>query len=158
MRTNKVLFLAGAGLAASFLSGGAAWAQLSGKVSSPAEPVMEGVLIGAKKDGSNVTTIVVSDDKGNFRIPADRLSAGKYKLSIRAIGYDLQSPKEVDIPASGPVTIDVKLDKTSNLERQLNNAEWMMSAPGTDKQRDMLTNCVGCHNLQRPLFSTHTVD
>jgi streptogramin lyase len=159
MRTEKYLLL-GVSLAATLMATqtGASAQVLSGKVSSPAEPVMEGVLIGAKKDGSNVTTIVVSDDKGNFSFPAGRLSPGRYALSIRAVGYDLQSPKEIDIPASGGATADVKLDKTKDLEHQLNNAEWMMSAPGTDKQRDMLTNCVGCHNLQRPLFSTHTVD
>src|SRR4051794_10558605 len=163
MRNNKILLLAGAAVAAVFLAGGIeAWAQnaatLSGKVSSQAEPAMEGVIVGAKKDGSNITVSVVSDDKGNFSFPAGRLSAGHYKLSIRAVGYDLQGPKEIDIPAAGKATADVKLEQTDNMEMQLNNAEWIMSAPGTDKQRDPLTNCVGCHNLQRPLFSTHTAE
>ena len=163
MRTGNILLSVGTAFAAVFLGGGThTWAQnaatFSGKVSSPAEPVMEGVIVGAKKDGTNVTVAVVSDDKGNFSFPAGRLSAGHYKLSIRAVGYDLQGPKEIDIPAAGGATADVKLDTTKNLEMQLNNAELMISAPGTDKQRDMLTNCVGCHNLQRPLFSTHTVD
>src|SRR6186997_1517906 len=143
MRNNKVLLVAGAAVAAMLLVGGIeARAQnaatLSGKVSSPTEPAMEGVIVGARKDGSNITVSVVSDDKGSFSFPAGRLSAGHYKLSIRAIGYELHSPKEIEIP--------------------LNNAEWIMSAPGTDKQREMLTSCVGCHNLQRPLFSSHNAD
>jgi virginiamycin B lyase len=163
MRSGKVLLLAGAGLAAVVFGGDIhAWAQnapsLSGNVSSPTEPAMEGVIIGARKDGSNVTVSVVSDDKGNFSFPAGRLAAGHYKLSIRAIGYDLQNPKEIDIPAAGNATADVKLDQTKNIEMQLNNAEWIMSVPGTDKQREMLTSCVGCHNLQRPLFSDHNAD
>src|SRR5947207_778819 len=128
-------------------------ARPAGAASSAAEGMMEGVLVGAKKAGSNVTTIVVSDDKGRFSFPAGRLDPGHYMLSIRAVGYDLLGPAEIDIPASGNATADVKLDKTENLELQLNNAEWIMSAPGTDRQRDMLTNCVGCHNLQLPLFS-----
>src|SRR4051812_23661704 len=106
MRSEKFLLLAGVGFAAVFFAGGVhAWAQnapsLSGKVSSPTEPAMEGVIVGARKDGSNITVSVVSDDKGNFSFPAGRLAAGRYKLSIRAIGYDLQSPKEIDIAASG---------------------------------------------------------
>jgi virginiamycin B lyase len=160
MRTGNILLSVIAAFAAVFLGGGIhTWAQnaapLSGKVSSPAEPVMEGVIVGAKKDGTNVTVSVVSDDKGNFSFPPGRLSAGHYKLSIRAVGYDLQGPQEIDIPAAGGATADIKLDTTKNLEKQLNNAEWIMSVPGNDKQREMLTSCVGCHNLQRPLFSMH---
>jgi streptogramin lyase len=153
--------LTAAVLTAVFLAAGSgAWAQnaapLSGQVSSPAEPVMEGVLVGAKKTGTTVTTIVVSDNKGHFSFPAGRLSPGHYALWIRAIGYDLQSPKEIDIPATGGATVNVKLEKTKDLAKQLNNAEWLMSLPGTDKQKEFMTSCVGCHNLQRPLFSTHT--
>jgi len=158
MRTCKLLLLAGGSLTAFCFLQGAQAQTLSGQVSSAAEPVMEGVLVGAQKAGSNITTIVVSDDKGRFSFPAGRLGPGRYALSIRAIGYELQGPTEIDIPAAGNAIADVKLDKTENLEMQLNNAEWMMSAPGTDRQRDTLTNCVGCHNLQLPLFSKHTAD
>ncbi|HZS65094.1 MAG TPA: carboxypeptidase regulatory-like domain-containing protein [Xanthobacteraceae bacterium] len=133
-------------------------APLSGQVSSAAEPAMEGVLIGAKKAGSTVTTVVVSDNKGHYSFPAGRLSPGHYGLWIRAVGYDLQGPKEVDIPATGGATADIKLEKTKDLEKQLNNAEWIMSVPAADKEKSFLTSCVGCHNLQRPLFSKHTAE
>ena len=45
-------------------------ASLSGQVSSAEEGAMEGVLVSAKKDGSNVTTTVVSNDKGQFSFPS----------------------------------------------------------------------------------------
>src|SRR5207248_10863095 len=64
-------------------------AALTGTVSSTQEGNMEGVLVSAKKEGSNITVTVVSDEKGNFSFPADRLSPGKYTLSIRASGYTL---------------------------------------------------------------------
>ena len=59
-------------------------AALTGTVSSTEEGNMEGVLVSAKKEGSTIATTVVTDDKGNFSFPADRLSPGKYKISIRA--------------------------------------------------------------------------
>ncbi len=34
---------------------------------------MEGVLVNAKKEGSTVTTTVVSNDKGEFSFPAGKL-------------------------------------------------------------------------------------
>ena len=50
---------------------------------------MEGVLVSAKKEGSTITITVVSDDKGQFSFPASKLDAGKYNITIRAIGYKL---------------------------------------------------------------------
>src|SRR5262245_65381642 len=62
---------------------------LAGKVSSEAEGLMEGVLVSAKKDGSTITTTVVSNAKGEFSFPAGRLEPGKYSIAIRAAGYTL---------------------------------------------------------------------
>ena len=42
---------------------------LMGQVSSEKEGPMEGVLVGAKKDGSTITINVVSDDKGRYSFP-----------------------------------------------------------------------------------------
>ena len=64
-------------------------AALSGVVSSQEEGNMEGVLVNAKKEGSTITITVVTDAKGNYSFPADRLSPGKYTISIRASGYTL---------------------------------------------------------------------
>jgi streptogramin lyase len=155
--------LAGASLIAIFSQAGMqAQAQnaaaLSGQVSSAAEPVMEGVLVSAKKDGSNITTTVVTDDKGKFSFPAGRLEPGHYTIAIRASGYDLQGPKTVDIAAGAPATADIKLDKTKNRVNQMSNAEWFNSIPGSDKDKQVLTNCVGCHTLQRIVSSTHDAD
>src|SRR5882757_6020102 len=82
-------------------------AALTGQVSSPEEGAMEGVLVSAKKEGGTITITVVSDDKGNFSFPASKLDAGKYAISIRAIGYELQGPRAVDIAADKAATADV---------------------------------------------------
>ena len=50
---------------------------------------MEGVLVSAKREGSNKTITVVSDAKGRYAFPASRLEPGKYAVTIRAVGYDL---------------------------------------------------------------------
>ncbi len=79
---------------------------------------------------------------------------GHYAISIRAVGYDLDGPKAVDIAAGGSKA-DLKLVKTKNLANQLSNAEWLMSAPGPDNLKGNMTNCVGCHTLQRVFSSVH---
>ena len=131
-------------------------AALTGVVSSAEEGNMEGVLVNAKKDGSNITVTVVSDDKGNYSFPADRLSPGKYTISIRAVGYVLAGPKTAEVTAGTPAKADLKLGKVRNIATQLSNAEWLISLPGNDKQKAFMTNCVGCHTLQRVLTSTHS--
>ena len=122
---------------------------LSGKVSSAEEGLMEGVLVSAKQAGSTITTTVVSNAKGEFSFPAERLAPGHYAISIRAAGYNLAGPKEIDVAAGSPASADIKLAKTHNILGQLSNGEWIMSAPGSDQVKSFLPDCVGCHTLQR---------
>jgi len=141
--------------AASMSSGAHAQAALTGLVSSSEEGAMEGVLVSAKKEGSTITTTVVTDERGRYSFPAARMEAGKYTISIRAIGYKLDGPKTVDVPGGNTGTADLKLGKVKSLVSQLSNAEWLLSLPGADKQKGFLTMCVGCHTLQRVLTSNH---
>ena len=110
---------------------------------------MEGVLVSAKQAGSTITTTVVSNAKGEFSFPAERLAPGHYAISIRAAGYNLAGPKEIDVAAGSPASADIKLAKTHNILGQLSNGEWIMSAPGSDQVKSFLPDCVGCHTLQR---------
>src|SRR5262245_51311568 len=134
MRRTMLLLLivAFAGFAAAQTPSHAA---LTGKVTSQAEGAMEGVLVGAKKVGSNITTWVVSNAQGQYSFPRDRMTPGKYAVSIRAVGYDL--PKtSVDVTAD-PAHLDLQLDKVTRATKvasQMSNGEILMSVPGTPQQ------------------------
>jgi virginiamycin B lyase len=131
---------------------------LSGQVSSAEEGLMEGVLVNAKKDGSNKTTTVVSNDKGQFSFPADRIEPGKYTITIRAAGYDLVGPKTIDLAAGAGAKMEVKLAKSRGIP-QLSNAEWLISVPGEEKFKlAWMSDCINCHTLQRVFTSPHTPD
>lgn len=130
---------------------------VSGQVSSAEEGVMEGVLVSARKDGSSITTTVVTNDKGQYSFPADRLETGHYAIAIRAAGYDLDGPQAIEV-APGGSKADIKLVKTRNLANQLTNADWLISAPGADSIKSNLAQCVNCHSLQRIFASTHDAD
>ena len=130
---------------------------LSGTVTSAEESAMEGVLVSARADGSPITTTVVSDSQGRYGFPAARLAPGHYAIRIRAVGYDLQGPKAVDVGAT-PATADLTLRKTTTLASQLTDAEWLASIPGTEAQKKQLLGCTNCHTLERTLRSTHDAD
>jgi virginiamycin B lyase len=131
---------------------------LTGTVSSAEEGAMEGVLVSARKAGATVTITVVSDAKGRYAFPEAKLAGGRYALRIRAVGYDLEGPKEAELAAGKAAAVDLKLVKTSDLAAQLSNGEWMASVPGTDAQKGLLLNCVGCHTLERVVRSTYDAD
>ena len=131
---------------------------LAGQVSSAKEGAMEGVVVSAKKVGGTITVSVVSDEKGRYTFPAERLELGHYTLGARAAGYDLDGPNAADVAAGQPATADIKLKPTHNLPDQLTNAEWMLSMPGSDEQKSILLNCNSCHTIERIVRSVHTPD
>jgi streptogramin lyase len=152
------------GIAAVLLSGmlsAVAHAQapaLAGQVSSAEEGAMEGVLVSARRAGSTITVTVVSDKQGRYSFPAARLEPGKYALKIRGVGYELAGDSSVSISAGKTTTANLTLRKAKDLAAQLSNGEWMASAPGNDRQKGLLLNCVGCHNLERVMRSPYDAD
>src|SRR5215510_2161442 len=132
---------------------------LAGKVTSQAEGTMEGVLVGAKKAGSTITTWVVSNAQGQYTFPRDRMTPGKYAISIRAVGYEL--PKtSVDVTADA-AHLDLQVNKVTRATKvvaQMSNGEILMSVPGTPQQKQQLGGCVNCHTLQRVLFTRFDED
>jgi virginiamycin B lyase len=133
-------------------------AALTGTVSFEAEGNMEGVVVTAAQPGSIVRVSVTTDAQGRYAFPQNRLVPGEYKISIRAVGYDIDAPTKAIVEAEKTTTTDIKLKKTKNLASQLTNAEWMMSIPGTEQQKAALLNCTGCHTLERIVRSTHDSD
>ena len=164
MRLKHLLLLTSAGVFGLVVHAGlstGALAQsapaLAGQVTSAEEGAIEGVLVSAKKQSSTITVSVVTDAKGQYSFPADRLATGHYAIAIRAVGYNLDGPTAVDIAGVG-AKADIKLVKTKNLANQLSNAEWLISAPGPDNLKANMTNCVSCHTLQRVFASAHDAE
>jgi virginiamycin B lyase len=159
----KRLSLIGAALALVLCSGvsypdNKAPAALTGTVSSAKEGLMDGVVVSAKKAGSAVTISVATDEKGRFSFPAARLEPGQYAFSIRAIGYDLEGPRTAGVSAGQTANVELKLGPTKNLPKQMSNAEWFMSFPGTERENKALLNCVSCHNLDRIVRSQYDAE
>jgi virginiamycin B lyase len=166
MPTKRILLIAAGLLAVSVLQTGSALLRaqsqapsaLSGVVASTEEGPMEGVVVTAKKDGSTISISVVSNAAGRFAFPAARLEPGHYTLKARAAGYDLAESCAADVASGQEAKAEIKLKKVKNLSAQLTNAEWLISIPGTDEQKNFLLNCTGCHTLERIMKSTHDAD
>ena len=133
---------------------------LSGIVSSQKEGLMEGVVVSARRVGANFTVSVVSDAQGKYSFPRTHLEPGKYALTIRAVGYDLNDSGIVEIAEGKTSSANLKLVKAKDLAAQLSSLEWAMSAPGTPEQKNKLiyqtVSCAYCHTWQRIMRSSHT--
>ncbi len=137
---------------------GSARLALAGQVTSMEEGPMEGVLVSVRQDGSPTTITVVTDGQGRYGFPSARVATGHYAIRIRAVGFDLDGPKAVDVAADKTATADLTLRKTKNIVSQLTDAEWLASIPGTESQKKQLLGCTNCHTLERTLTSTHDAD
>jgi virginiamycin B lyase len=133
-------------------------AALTGHVSSAEEAAMEGVLVSATRAGSNITVTVVTGADGGFSFSSQRLAPGQYSLGVRAVGYELDQPKAIEIADQKTTTQDLKLAKAKDLAAQLSNGEWLASIPGTDQEKAHLLNCVGCHRVERIMRSHYDTD
>src|SRR5262249_21265948 len=131
--------------------------RLAGQVTSAEEGAMEGVVVSAKKDGSTIAISVISDATGNFMFPDAKLEPSKDTLSIRAIGFELDGPKTVDVVEAG-APVAIKLKKARNLAAQLTSGEWMASFPGTPQQKQFMDRCTSCHTYERIAKSSYNAD
>src|SRR5262249_20219358 len=159
MAKKHWLLITSAALAMSYAQAGLAQAagRLAGQVTSTEEGAMEGGAGSAKKDGSTIAISGVSDASGNFTFPDAKLEPGKYTLSIRAIGFELDGPKTMDVAeVSAPVAI--KLKKAGDLATQLTSGEWMASFPGTPQQKHFMDRCTSCHTYERIAKSSYNAD
>ena len=129
---------------------------LQGSVSSATEGAMEGVLVGARRRGSNISVAVMSDGKGEFSFPAGRLEPGSYDLFIKAAGYALPPANSVELANGIASRAELRLQPYVPLAEHLTNAEWIASAPGSDEMKRLMLNCTDCHNTRRIFESNHS--
>lgn len=119
---------------------------------------MEGVLVSAHPEHGNITVTVVSDASGTYTFPSGRLAEGRYRLSIRAFGYELGEPPQVKITEGKNIREDLRLQPAPKISSQMTSAEWLISVPGTEEQKNQLYRCESCHTLGTVLMAHHSVD
>ena len=130
-------------------------ATLAGMVTSDKEGPMEGVLVSAKL--GTVTTTVVTDKDGSLQ---SSRPGGWRRGATRSHSCDRLRPgaaRSVDIGGTGP-TRDLKLVETADLAKQMMNAEWLASWPGTADDKQFAINCNHCHSFEITAKTGHTAD
>jgi streptogramin lyase len=134
---------------------------LGGEVRAAKEGALEGVLVSARRAGSTKTVTVVTNAKGVYAFPRERLEPGRYDLAIRAVGFVLAAPAAADVTAGAPARMNLSLRPSNVLElaHQLTDPEWLASYPLDDKTKfSVFRDCSRCHSLLRASMSTYNAD
>jgi streptogramin lyase len=117
---------------------------------------MEGVVVGATRDGSTITVEVVSNHAGEYELPASTIAPGRYHLRIRAVGYELAAPAEITVHGGGTTTANLSLRTVRDIDDQMTNSDWLISMHGNQRQKELLLNCTTCHTVERIVTSHFT--
>jgi len=164
VRILLTLVLTGLSLHTVALCAAAESPALAGSVQSGREGPMEGVVVIAQREGSQILTAVTTDSKGEFSFPRTHLQAGRYALRVRAAGYVLPGETASATVGTAPATVRLGLVSatTDQLADQLTHLEWLRSMPGTDAQKDLLVrrvvNCGFCHDMGRVMRTRYTAE
>src|SRR2546422_9608243 len=132
MLIRRAVIIVVAALAVSF-SGGAFRlpaqepVSLTGHIKSDEEGLMEGVAVSARRAGSNMTLTVISNAKGVYSFPQNRLEAGEYSITVRAVGYGRASPGTGAGSPQSSATLGLQLRKRPHISSQLQNCGWLVN-------------------------------
>ena len=122
---------------------------LTGTIASGGVKV-EGVVVSARVGGSNITTSVYTDERGNYYFP--RLDAGSYQVWAQAGGY-AAGRESLELSGNSVKRQDfdlVALKSPEDMGKQMTGAEWMDSMPAETaadmRAKEILRDtCTGCH-------------
>jgi len=94
---------------------------LTGQVSSQEEGRMGGVLVSAKREGSTVTTTVVSDAQGKYSFPTAKLEpgqrTGKFRLGGDQLLVDANGESRISVQDYAVAMID-ELERPAHIRQR----------------------------------------
>ncbi len=125
-------------------------ATISGTVKGPDGP-LKGVFVQAQDTKTHITTIVMSDNRGRYRM--EKLSAGEFRVQVRATGYSADPRGGVNLTADQGTSIDFSLHKSAVRWNELSLYQGQQLLPAATGKDTLFSNCIGCHGFQARMAS-----
>jgi len=152
MMTMRSMLLATAAVVATSSFAYAADQQLSGTITTAGKG-LDGAVISAKREGSNITTSVYSDAQGNYYFPP--MAAGKYSVWAQTLGFE-QTKAQVDLAANKKQDLALKAitDPETKWKQLPGELVWaslpVENAQDAHMKQLIHNNCNGCHTPSYP--------
>ena len=128
-------------------------ATVTGTVKGTDGSPFKGAFVEAQNSKSRITVIVLSDAQGRYRI--DNLSAGDYRIFIRAVGYRAEPQSGVSLSADQNATFDFALQKGPVRWNEISEYQATQLWPAAKGKDLVFTHCNICHQFQSRMASVH---
>ena len=126
-------------------------ATITGTVKGTEGAPFQGAFVEAQNTKSRITTIVLSDSHGQYRIP--NLSAGEYRVQIRAVGFRTDPKTGVSLTADQKASCDFALQKGVVRWNDLSFYQLRQLLPDARGKDLIVTHCSTCHLMQTRMAS-----
>jgi virginiamycin B lyase len=126
-------------------------ATITGTVKGTDGVPFQGAFVEAQNMKSRITTIVLSDSRGQYRIPS--LPAGEYRLLLRAVGFRTDPKMGVNLAGDQNASYDFALQKGIIHWNDLSfyqTRQLLPEGPGKDL---IVARCSTCHMTQTRMAS-----
>ncbi|MGD0963278.1 MAG: carboxypeptidase regulatory-like domain-containing protein [Candidatus Acidiferrales bacterium] len=127
-------------------------ATITGTVKGAEGAPFQGAFVEAQNTKTRITVIVLSDSHGQYRIP--NLSAGDYRLTIRAVGFRSDPPTAVNLAAYQNTSYDFALQKGIVRWNDISFYQARQLWPAAKGKDLIVANCSTCHLFQTRMAST----
>jgi virginiamycin B lyase len=121
-------------------------AELHGSVATLEGRALGGAIITARAPDSRLSTTVVSDAGGHFRIPS--LVAGTHQLEVRRPGFVTQV-LDTRVSAGDSRTLAIALRPGDDNAGGTTSAQLLAALPDGEDKRKFILDCTGCHQFDQ---------
>ncbi len=147
---SQTRFFALAGLAC-LLGSACLGATVSGTVKGADGAPFQGAFVEAQNTKSHITTIVLSDSHGQYRIA--NLPAGDYRLTIRAVGFRTDPRTGVSFTADQKSSYDFALQQSVVRWSDISFYQAKKLWPASKGKDLYVSHCATCHLFQTRMAS-----
>ena len=121
-------------------------ATIAGTVKGPDGAPFRGAFVQARNATTKITVSVLSDSQGHYQVPD--LTAGDYRLAIRAPGFKSDPKTGIKLTADQNASYDFSLEKGLVRWSDLSFQQGAKLLP-EDRGKDLLfTHCFACHGFE----------
>jgi virginiamycin B lyase len=121
-------------------------ATLSGTVTDATGTPVRSAFVRAKNAKNQITTIVLTDSRGQYRF--ESLSPGAYKIEATAVGYKTDVRSNVGVGAVPLVSQDFSLQKGIVRWSDLSVHQGQVLLPDDPGKELLFDKCMNCHGFQ----------
>jgi len=121
-------------------------ATITGTVTGPDGKPFRGAFVQARNLKTKITVSVLSDNAGRYRV--ENLTAGDYRLQMRAIGFKADPKSGITLAADQNLTQDLSLQQGAVRWSDISMHQGKKLLPEARGKEELFTHCMACHGFE----------